>query len=94
MAFSLVACAVQRPNTDLCTVNAPAGHRKCYNMADDYTDKGRLKPGATPVYRSNKTIADLNKFLVVDSPTGTIDGQENLKVYLNELREEGEKRCD
>lgn len=89
---SLSGCAaIRAPNTDLCIVNAaadvqPAPKRKCYNMAKDYDDQGRLKPGAVPVYRENRSVQDLNKFLVVDSPTGTEDGQAELKAWVQKLR--------
>lgn len=88
VAFSLLAgCAgIPRPNTDLCIVNAPNKNRKCHNMATDYDDKGNLIPGKPAIYRANERIEDLNKFLCVDSPTGTVDGQTELKAYLAKLR--------
>lgn len=88
------SCAtIQRPDTDMCIVNAPNKVRKCYNLSKDYTDDGALKPGAVPVYRAVVSIDDLNKFLVIDSPTGTEDGQARLKAYIKLLRENYEKGC-
>lgn len=81
-----ISCAVPRPNTDLCIVNAPLGHMKCYNMKRDYNSDGRLKAGATPTYRQALSIEDVNKYMAID-----IDGQTNLKVYLKRLRDEYEK---
>jgi hypothetical protein len=87
VAFSLAGCAgIPKPKTDLCIVNAPNENRKCYAMDKDYDDTGKLKPGAVPVYRKNTALSDLNKFLVIDSPTGTIDGQAELKAWLQKLR--------
>ena len=85
--FSLSGCAgIPAPNTDLCIVNGPNVDRKCYNMATDYNSDGTLKATAVPVYRSNKTVMDLSKALVVDSPTGFEDGLAHLKTWLKELR--------
>jgi hypothetical protein len=93
IAFSLSGCAgIQKPNTDLCIVNAPPGDttthkRKCYNMATDFDDNGVRLPAAKPVYRENPTVQDLNKFLVIDSPTGTVDGQAALQAWVQKLRQ-------
>lgn len=84
---SLVGCAsIRPPKTDLCLVNAPNQNRKCYSMEKDYDENGRLKPGAVAVYRKNTQISDLNKFLVVDSPTGPEDGIAELKAWIQKLR--------
>lgn len=94
MACSTVACAaapVERPNSDVCLINAEAGHRKCYNMARDYDANGRLKPGVKATYKNNLTITDLNKAVVIDSPTGFEDGWARLKTYINQLRESGRR---
>lgn len=91
VAFNLAACgAIPKPNTDLCIVNAPDGtthKRKCYNMATDYDDNGVLLATAKPVYRENARVEDLNKFLVIDSPTGTVDGQSALSAWVQKLRQ-------
>ena len=92
VAFS--GCAtIKPPETELCIVNSGAAKRKCYNLAHDYDKSGNLKPTAKPVYKPNSSIDDLNKFLVVDSPTGTEDGQARLKAYIKLLREEYERGC-
>lgn len=83
---SLYSCAVQRPNVDLCIVNAPAANRKCYNMHDDYNNDGTLKAGAVAKYRDNKDVSDLSKALVIDSPTGYEDGLAAIKTYIKQLR--------
>lgn len=69
-------------------MNAPAESRRCYNLKDDYTDDGDLKPGAQAKTRLNKTISDLNKATVIDSPTGFEDGLAGIKTYIRQLREE------
>lgn len=85
--FSFTSCAAQRPNSDVCIVNAPNKNRKCYNLATQYDENGALKPGAVATYRANATIVDLNKALVIDSPTGFEDGLAALKIYIKELRD-------
>ena len=83
----LSACGgVTRPDIDLCIVNGPNLNRKCYNMARDYNDDGTLKASAKPVYRANKTVMDLSKAFVLDSPTGFEDGLVGMKTYIKELR--------
>jgi hypothetical protein len=91
MVFSLllIGCAsVPRPNTDICIVNAPAKHRKCYNLLKDYDDEGNLKPGAAASYKPASKIEDLNKNATTDPK-----GLANLKAYLRKLREESKSRC-
>jgi len=83
-SFLLFACAqVPRPDTDLCVVNAPAGHRKCYNILKDYNDEGDLLPGAKPLFKPAKVVEDLNKNICTDP-----DGWANMKAYIRSLREE------
>lgn len=86
MAFSLLAsgCGIQRPDTDICIVNAPNKVRKCYNMRKDYTNEGKIKADAKPFYKPANTVDDLNKVLTVDNDH---NGIENLKIYINELRQ-------
>ena len=55
-------------------------------MNTDYDDNGKLDPSKPPVFRANENIEDLNKFLCIDSPTGTEDGQAALKAFLTKLR--------
>jgi hypothetical protein len=91
MGFS--GCAVQRPNADVCIVNAPAGNRKCYNLSRDYDDNGMLIPGHAATYRVNTTVKDLNKAAIIDSPTGFTDGLAALKAYIAEMRKEYQNNC-
>lgn len=87
VACSLYSCAVERPDVQLCIVNAPSAARKCYNMKTDYNDDGTLKAGAQPVYKQNRDVTELNKAMVVDSATGFEDGLAKLKSYIKKLRE-------
>lgn len=85
----LPGCAsVPRPDVDLCIINAPAERRKCYNMKEDYDNEGKLKSGATPTYRSNDSVSDLNKGLFIDSADGPEAAIARLKAYLQKLRDE------
>lgn len=81
-AYSLVfGCSIQRPDTDLCVVNAPDRHQKCYNLKKDYNDDGKLNPSAKPTFKPAVTVEDLNKNICTDP-----DGFANLKTYVKELR--------
>lgn len=82
MVFSAFGCGIERPDTELCIVNAPGLVEKCYNLKEDYDDTGHLKLDATPLYRELHSVQDLNKHLCVD-PEGTV----NLKAFIKELRE-------
>jgi hypothetical protein len=78
----VVSCAnVERPDTDLCVVNAPAGHQKCYNLKRDYNNDGKRRKDAAPKFKPAKSIDDLNKSICTDA-----DGFANLKAFVNELR--------
>jgi hypothetical protein len=94
----VTACAgIPAPKTYVCVVNAandlPVARRKCYNMETDYDADGIRKPEAKPIYRDNPTIKDLNKFMVIDGPTGTVDGQAALSAWLQKVRKHY-KACD
>lgn len=88
MGFSLLlsGCPVQveRPDTDLCVVNAQSEQRKCFNLLRDYDDDGFILPGAKPIYKPNRSIDDLNKNICIDP-----DGFERFKAYVKKLRENG-----
>lgn len=79
----LSSCAPQRPDSEICVVNAPAMHMKCYNLKDDYDDEGNLKPDASPLYRPTVRVEDLNKYIVMDSEKSF----ENFKTWINELKQ-------
>lgn len=83
ISFSFIACStVKRPDTDLCIVNAPVEHMKCYNLLRDYNDAGERDPLAKPSYREAKSVSDLNKYTCTDVP-----GLAHLKIYIQELRD-------
>lgn len=87
--FSLLGCAgIKRPDTDLCTVNVPAMHKKCYNTLNDYDDSGALLPDAKAKIIPLLGLIDLNKNTTVDP-----DGWANLKSYIKELRQAYEQGC-
>ena len=86
--FEVGCVTVQRPDTDLCVVNAGAGHLKCYNMKKDFDDQGNRKPDAAATFKPAKTVDDLNKFVCTD-----LQGFENLKIYLNELKAAAQRSC-
>lgn len=89
----LSSCAtIKKPNVDLMIVNAPGNKRCGYNLERDYDNSGRIKPGAKQTCRPNSSVRDLNKAMVVDSPTGFEDGLAALKAYIRQLREEYERK--
>ena len=86
--LSIAACNPPRPDTNICIVNAPNGNMKCYNLKEDYTDEGNLKPDASPSYTPLLSVLDINKYACTDP-----DGLSNLKVYIRELRTEYDAGC-
>jgi hypothetical protein len=82
MVFSLVGCAsIKRPDSELCVVNAPSQHLKCYNLLHDYDGQGRLKKSATAIFPPAKTVYDLNKGVWMSN----LDFAE-LKLYIHDLK--------
>src|ERR1019366_3139289 len=78
-------CGINRPDTNICIVNAPAKNRKCYNLLRDYDDTGALKKGAVPQYRANLTIDDLNKALIIDPVVpANNQGIANLNAWIQD----------
>lgn len=82
MICSLLGCDIDRPNTDICVVNSPGQHQKCYNIQKDYNDDGTIKGDAKPIYKPAATVEDLNKNICTNP-----DGWANLKAYMKKLRE-------
>lgn len=85
ISFNFLSCA-SRPDSEICVVNAPAKHMKCYNLKDDYDSEGNLKIDASPLYRPALVVEDLNKYIVIDN-NGSF---ENLKIWIGEMK----MRCD
>lgn len=78
------ACAtIERPDSELCIVNAPLKRRKCYNLRHDYDDSGNLIPEATPSYAPVESVEDLNKHTTMDPESWT-----RFRAYLKKLREQ------
>jgi hypothetical protein len=78
---------MSRPDSEICVVNAPAKHMKCYNLLEDYDGEGNLKTDASPLYRPALVVEDLNKYIVIDSEKSF----ENLKIWINEMKMECNK---
>lgn len=81
----LTGCSssVERPDTDLCVINAPLNQMKCYNLKRDYDSNGVIKPEATGKLYPVEGVEDVNKFICT-SP----EDFANLKSYIKALREE------
>jgi len=88
VAFSLLAsCAgIKRPNAELCIVNAPARHLKCYNLYEDYEDSGLLKKNATAKFFRAETVEDLNKGTWMSNADWA-----ELKKWIREIRKAYDK---
>jgi hypothetical protein len=86
------SCArnVPKPDADVCVVNVPALHQKCYNIARDYDDNGYIKKDAKPMFKQYKDEAEMLAGLNKNIAT-TPDGWAAIKAYLKSLREEQEK---
>jgi hypothetical protein len=90
LAFSLSGCAtIAKPDANLCVVNAPAEHLKCYNLNTDYTDDGNLKKTSKAKYFQAKSVYDLNKGVWMSNSDWA-----EVKKWIRELRkayEDGKK---
>lgn len=83
ISFSLIlsGCAsIERPDTNLCIVNALGHNLKCYNMKKDYDNKGHRNLDAEPQFKLIENVSDLDRHLCID-PNSTA----NLKVYLRKI---------
>jgi hypothetical protein len=90
LAFSLSGCAtIAKPDANLCVVNAPARHLKCYNLAADYNDDGNIKASAKAKFFRAETVEDLNKGVWMSN-----NDWAKVKGWIRELRkayEQGKK---
>jgi hypothetical protein len=90
VSFSLFSCAqIDRPDTDLCVVNAPGKKLTCFNLKRDYDKDGNLKSDAKPVFKPAPTIESVNKHIITDP-----QGYARLRAYIRTLRQEYEDKCD
>lgn len=81
-SFFSAGCGIDRPDADLCIINAPNKILKCYNMKRDYDDDGHLLTNAKAIYKSAATVEDLNKGLFVE-----VNHIAPLKTYIEQLRD-------
>ncbi len=86
--LSFACASIPRPDTDMCVVNAPMKHQKCYNLNRDYDSSGNLNAGAVPTYKPAVVVEDLNKNITTDA-----DGWAHLKAYIRELRRKAGESC-
>lgn len=88
--FSLISCAsIERPDANLCVVNAPAKHLKCYNLKTDYDMNGQILKSAEPKFFRAETVEDLNKGVWMSNAHWA-----KVKVWISRLRKayEDEKK--
>ncbi|CAK0739639.1 hypothetical protein CCP2SC5_1020022 [Azospirillaceae bacterium] len=86
----LSACShVQRPDSWICGVNAKGMKLRCYNVKDDYTDDGTLKPDAKPTEHQIHSLSDMNAWVCMD-PTSL----GKFKTYLADLRDYAKDHCN
>ena len=89
VAFSLlmVGCGIDRPDTNICVLSAPGFKGYCYNLKNDYDDRGNIKPQARLREIEVKDLSAINKALFVDPNTPPNNqGLTNLKAYIGALR--------
>lgn len=84
--YSLVllcsACGtVERPDADICVVNAPGKKLTCYNLKHDYNQDGTLRPGAKPKFKPISSIDNLNKGVFMTNADWA-----EVKKWIAELR--------
>lgn len=87
--FSLLisGCAsIERPDANLCVVNAPAQHLKCYNLKTDYDQNGQILKGAEAKFFRAETVDDLNKGVWMSNADWS-----KVKVWISRLRKAYEK---
>lgn len=89
-SLALLSCAhVQRPDADLCVVNAPGKKLTCYNIKTDFNDDGQIRPGVPAHYKPAPDLEAINKWVITD-----LDSWAKIKAYVKLLREEYERRCE
>ena len=82
------ACAtISKPNANLCVVNAPAKHLKCYNLSVDYDDNGNIYKSAQPKFFRAETVEDLNKGIWMSNHDWT-----EVKLWIQKIRKAYENR--
>lgn len=86
LAFS--GCAtIAKPDANLCVVNAPAQHLKCYNLKTDYTDDGNIRASAKAKYFRSESVEDLNKGVWMSNGDWA-----KVKGWIRELRKAYEEQ--
>ena len=82
--FSIIfsGCGIPRPDSDLCVVNAPAKHQKCFNLKTDYSDAGTLLPGSVAKFKTANVVDDLNKNICTDPVSWA-----RIKAYIVKLKQ-------
>jgi len=79
--FSCACAHIERPDAEMCVVNAPAEHVKCYNLKHDYSQSGSLKRDASPSYKKARSVHDLNKGVWMSNADWA-----EVKAWISELR--------
>jgi hypothetical protein len=86
--FLLTSCAtIVRPDANLCIVNAPAEHLKCYNLKHDYNKDGTIKKSAKAKFFTAQKVEDLNKGVWMSN-----NDWAKVKGWIRELRKAYEQK--
>ena len=72
---------VERPDADLCFINATLKHKKCYNLKADYNQDGSRKPSAKARFYPLPDVSAIDSNVCADPKSF-----EALKAYFNLLR--------
>lgn len=96
LIFSIVGCSsVQRPDSLVWGVNAPAMWLEGYNIHTDYDDSGVLKPGAVKKFHPFTSVKELNAAIIILPPGHVKDdeGTAGIKRWLGEMRSWVKEHC-
>lgn len=83
MICSSAACTtLERPDADLCVINAPNDQAECFNLRRDYSTEGHRNSDAAVSTINLIDLNDLNKYVCVNP-----EGFAELKQYVAQVRE-------
>lgn len=89
MIFSLLMAgcsSIERPDSNLCGINAVGLRLHCYNLKKDFNNKGQRLKNAKPLvvqFKTEKEMLDfMNKGFMMD-----VTSFERTNVFVKEVRE-------
>lgn len=85
MNFSLISCSsgIQRPDAELCVINAVNHEMRCYSLRTGFTDAGTRRIDVEPRVVEILGIEDVHRMTCTNP-----DGLAEIKRYISELKEQ------